>query len=45
MNEATKSKGNSLLRRLGTVGFLFFLAKGIAWLVVAGATVTTVVKN
>ena len=34
------SRGGSWLRRLGVAGFLFFLIKGLLWLIVPALLVT-----
>lgn len=38
MNTSTTSRA-SVIRKFGTAAFLFFLVKGLAWLVAAGALV------
>jgi hypothetical protein len=35
----TDQKYKTWIKRLGVIGFLFFLAKGLAWLTAAGLTV------
>jgi hypothetical protein len=33
----TEKKSNSWFKKVGLIGFLFFFAKGLAWLAAAGA--------
>lgn len=37
--KVTKSSGKQWLKRIGIAGFLFFLIKGILWLVLLGLVV------